>query len=94
MERRLQSANFFLCLLLPNLPKKKKKEKKALLPAGVSKSAVHTVKAQFGGQFLKSWSAFLSKCCRTLNCIAPISGAKAPFTLAICKKLSSLLRTR
>jgi hypothetical protein len=30
-------------LFLPNLPKKKKREKKALLPTGVSKSAVHTV---------------------------------------------------
>jgi hypothetical protein len=31
------------CLFLPMLPKKKKKEKKVLLPTGVPKSAAHTV---------------------------------------------------
>jgi hypothetical protein len=33
----------FFCLFLPLLPKKKKKEKKVLLPTGVSKSAAHIV---------------------------------------------------
>jgi hypothetical protein len=37
------------CLFLPNLPKKKKKEKKVLLPAGVSKSAAHIVNSLWLG---------------------------------------------
>jgi hypothetical protein len=36
-------ANFIYCLFLPMLPKKKKKGKKVLLPAGVSKSATNKV---------------------------------------------------
>ncbi len=47
MGCRLRNASlrkFFFCLFLPILyKKKKKKEKKVLLPAGVSKSAAHTV---------------------------------------------------
>jgi hypothetical protein len=38
-----QRANFIYCLLLPMLPKKKKKREKVVLPTGVSNSVAHTV---------------------------------------------------
>jgi hypothetical protein len=37
------ACKMFLCSFLPMRPKKKQKEKKVLLPTGVSKSAAHTV---------------------------------------------------
>jgi hypothetical protein len=46
MEGRIPNASmqtFFYCLFLPNLPPKRKKKKKVLLPAGVSKSAANTI---------------------------------------------------
>jgi hypothetical protein len=39
----MPACKLFYCLFLLNLLKKEKKREKALLPAGVSKSAVRTV---------------------------------------------------